>query len=119
LRRRIDGTPDANKASLKPKTRQRNLNVSLDGRSAPNRYLQIHPDRIEAGDGHEWSRSLNALAGGAVPRYDCARHGRAHNKRAYKSTILTQRRDFALGHSDQRQQLRAFLENGVCPFLGL
>ena len=31
LRRRIDGTPDANKASLKPKTRQRNFNVCLSG----------------------------------------------------------------------------------------
>ena len=76
-------------------------------------HLQIHPDRIEAGDGHERRRSLNALACGAVPRYDRARHGRAHEERAFKSTILTQCRDFALGHSGQRQQLRAFLENGA------
>ena len=66
--------------------------------------------------GGRWSRAapnLNALAGGAVPRHDRARHGRAHEERAFKSTILTQCRDFALGHSGQRQQLRAFLENGA------
>ena len=41
---------------------QRNPDVWLDSRHAPNRYLQIYPDWIEARDGHQRGRSLNALA---------------------------------------------------------